>query len=110
MTGRRDRPTAAGAHPAHRRPRRTAEHVLVYGGRCSWWDSIRNAAQTQARQPCCPFCGGPVFEVREEDWWSVVDGHESELYPAYREFVEWMRGRPCFPNYSVAWLSYLAGR
>lgn len=73
---------------------------VVYGARCSWWDSIDRASSTGSGLPCCPYCKGPLYEVESADaWWADVrryeaDGHGHEGYEA---FVTWLRGR-CYQN------------
>jgi hypothetical protein len=75
-----------------------ADPRIVYGAGCSWWDSIDKVAKTASGLPCCPHCGGVLFEVANEArWWRDVQMFESEHEPGYRKFIEWLRGR-CFPG------------
>lgn len=88
---------------------------IVYGARCVWWDSISEVGEKPASAgspfpaspgerglPCCPHCGGVLFEVPSEtEWWVGVDQHEAAGNPGYRAFVEWLRSR-CFPNVATA--------
>lgn len=82
---------------------------IVYGARCSWWDSIDKVATTTGLPgglPVCPHCGSPLFEVGSEtEWWAGVDQHESEREPGYRAFIEWLRGK-CFPTLEAARAAY----
>ena len=85
---------------------------IVYGMRCSWWDSIQkvghtppNPARENVSIPCCPHCGSVLFEVADEaTWFAAVDVHD-RLHHGYRAMVEWGRGR-CFPNYERLRESY----
>lgn len=74
-----------------------ADTRIVYGARCTWWDSIDQAATTPAGLPCCPHCSSPLFETDSEaTWWSGVDAYERDGHPGYRDVITWARGR-CFP-------------
>lgn len=71
---------------------------IVYGAVCSWWDSIDKVASKPSGLPCCPECGGPLFEVATpEDWWAGAWRYQAESEPGYVLFLEWLRGR-CFPG------------
>lgn len=71
---------------------------IVYGARCTWWDSISNVATKASGLPCCPHCGSPLFEQPDErTWWAGVDAYERDAHPGYRELIEWSRGR-CIPQ------------
>lgn len=79
-----------------------ADQRIVYGAFCSWWDSISAASRTPSGIPCCPHCGGVLFEVpTEESWWADVDRYEAAGHSGYRAFIEWERGR-CFPSPGIA--------
>ena len=81
---------------------------MAYGARCTWWDSVRETSVTPAGVPCCPHCGGVLFEVpSERGWWAGVDAHEADGHPGYRAFIEWQRGR-CYPNVELAAAAYRA--
>lgn len=89
-----------------------SDQRIVYGARCSWWDSIDKIGKTAPGPsghalPCCPHCSGVLFEVQSEaEWWAGVDKYEREKpEPGYRQFVEWMRGK-CFPGYVAARAAY----
>lgn len=84
---------------------------VVYGARCVWWDTIDKTGRTPPREgisiPCCPHCGGVLYEAGSEDeWWVAVDRHEAKKpEPGYRKLLEWMRGK-CFTNYPAAQKAY----
>ena len=81
---------------------------VVYGSRCSWWDSIDKASATGSGLPVCPFCKCPLFEMEsEEEWWKNVDSHEKKSHPGYRGMIEWGRGK-CFPGYKTLQREYEA--
>jgi hypothetical protein len=81
---------------------------IVYGARCTWWDSITEVAKHPSGLPCCPHCRGVLYEMASEaEWWAAVDQFGLSN-PDYRAFIEWLRGR-CFPNYESARAAFEAG-
>lgn len=80
---------------------------IVYGARCTWWDSIKNVSTTESGLPVCPHCGSPLFETdNPEKWWSLVDKFaELQGWPEYREMIEWSAGR-CFTNFNDLKVAY----
>jgi hypothetical protein len=49
------------------------DNRIVYGATCLWWDSIdkviNNPIPPRHKLPCCPFCGGVLLEVKDEEEW-----------------------------------------
>jgi len=80
-----------------------ADTRIVYGATCTWWDSIDKAAARPSGLPCCPHCGGVLFQMSDvETWWEQVDAREvGAADPGYRRFVKWLRGQ-CFTGYDEA--------
>ena len=80
---------------------------IVYGARCMWWDSIdKLVAHSGATLPCCPRCGGMLFELPDENmWWAGVDRYEANGHPGYRAMIEWSRGK-CFPSLEATQKAY----
>jgi hypothetical protein len=78
---------------------------VVYGAGCVWWGAIGDVAAKPSGLPCCPHCGGMLFEVADEaEWWASARRHaQAQGDPNYPEFLEWLRsaGR-CFPRYHEA--------
>jgi hypothetical protein len=78
---------------------------IAYGAQCSWWDSIDKVGHTDRMSgphtlPCCPKCGGMLFEVDSiQQWWTQVDQYDKG-HSGYREFVEWLRGK-CFKSWKL---------
>jgi hypothetical protein len=71
---------------------------IAYGARCGWWDSIDKVGTKASGLPCCPHCGGVLFEVAtEEEWWASARRHEADGHPGYVAALEWSRGQ-CFPS------------
>lgn len=69
---------------------------VVYGARCSWWDTIDSIATTASGLPCCPRCYGPLFETDSlETWFRDARRYETDGHPGYVAFLEWLRGK-CF--------------
>ncbi len=82
---------------------------IVSGATCVWWGPISEAgvrtssggwmrppfsrAMARAGLPCCPHCGGVLFEVQSiEEWWEGVDAFEP-TQPGYRKLIEFIRGK-----------------
>lgn len=83
---------------------------IVYGARCTWWDSISQVATVGPyRIPCCPHCSSPLFEVDDEaEWFRQVDKFEREKpQPGYRAVIEWARGK-CFQGASAMFAAFEA--
>jgi hypothetical protein len=95
---------------------------IVYGATCTWWDSIDKVGLTHVeagvfaplmpmpghRLPCCPKCGGVLYELpTEADWFKGVDRYEHDGHPGYRAMTEWARGK-CFPNHEAMTKAYNA--
>ncbi len=80
---------------------------IVFGARCTWWDSIAKVGHTAPGPsghplPACPHCGGVLFEMKDENaWWPQVERFELDGHPGYRKFVTWLRGR-CFATLAEA--------
>lgn len=85
---------------------------IVYGARCTWWDSIDKVATLDIGPtgglPCCPHCRGVLMEVpTAAEWWAGADKYEANGHPGYHAMIEWMRGR-CFKNMDAATAAYEA--
>ena len=84
---------------------------IVYGARCTWWDSIDRIGRTGPgpdghRLPACPHCGSVLFEVPTEvEWWDGVERAEREGREGYRGLIEWSRGK-CYPNFDALVAAY----
>lgn len=84
---------------------------IVNGARCAWWGSISEVGVRtpagflsppitperlgphKAGLPCCPHCGGMLFETASiEAWWQGVDAYDAR-HPGYRKLIEWLRGK-----------------
>lgn len=80
---------------------------IVYGARCTWWDSIDRVGKLESGIPCCPECRGVLMEVSDLDTWSAnVEEYAREADdPGYPAFMRWLRGR-CFPDVDRARARY----
>ena len=95
--------------------KRDADGRFCYGANCTWFGSIHEVGSTKPRSgdvghalPCCPLCGGMLFEMQDEgEWWQGIDGFERGEYPlptahphpGYRAMWEWQRAqKKCFPQ------------
>lgn len=73
---------------------------LAYGATCTWFGPIQEVGtKTEHRLPCCPLCGGVLFEMpTEQEWWDGIDKYERDGHPGYRALWEWQRKvKRCFP-------------
>lgn len=79
------------------------DNRIAYGARCTWWDGIRKVGKMSPGPsghslPCCPHCGGVLFELENEgQWLAGADRYENDGHPGYRAMIEWARGK-CFKN------------
>lgn len=85
---------------------------IVYGARCTWWDSIDKIGKlgmgTMGALPCCPHCRSPLLEMADSDtWFLTVDQYEAMGHPGYRAKVEWSRGK-CFQGIGALNAAYEA--
>lgn len=88
---------------------------FVYGANCTWYGSIHETGRTQPSRrpgfsdvslPCCPKCGGMLYEMdNDKRWWDGVDKVDTKT-PGYRKFVEWLRDNH-FGNYREAMATYV---
>jgi len=75
---------------------------VVFGAACCWWDRLEAAAQRDTGLPCCPHCGGLLYELEQDSWWSFARQHAEEARDErYLAFLEWLQGR-CFPHVDFA--------
>jgi len=91
----------------------------VYGARCTWHGPISAIGRKPVTSlgidaqyhtdmlPCCPHCGGVLFEYPNKATWDNLVALFNEKRPGYTEFVEWLGsyGR-CWPNYVDAEVLY----
>jgi hypothetical protein len=100
---RQDRP---GSTKRRRAAQDTGELVTVYGVNCTWYDDKANAATTGTGRtghvlPCCPHCGGMLFEIDTPVWDDAV--HRRLAFATfadrtdYPDMIAWARGK-CFPT------------
>jgi len=78
---------------------------ITYGACCTWWNSIQKTSSQSSGLPCCPHCGGVLFETENEDefWRGALEYEKTE--PGYTVMLRWMRGR-CFRNFNEAKQAY----
>ena len=98
--------------------KRDADGRFCYGATCTWFGSIHEVGNTRSHPrhqqvighngdlPCCPICGGMLFEMQDEgEWWEGIDAYERGDYPlptahphpGYRAMWEWQKAqKKCF--------------
>ena len=78
--------------------------MIAYGARCTWWDVKSKVGISKnpaaCGTPCCPHCGGMLFEIDEETWMRGLDDCEKKD-PGYKELIKWAQGK-CFPSIDIA--------
>ena len=85
-----------------------SDERIVFGAQCTWWDSIDKVATTRTGLPCCPHCGGVLFEVDNIETWNAQVKHYQTVEDlrcggamGYGRFITWLRGK-CYPNVGEA--------
>lgn len=94
--------------------RARAMRKIVYGARCTWWDSIdkigimpgTDRGNGMGGLPCCPHCRGVLYEMDSiEPWNAGMARYEAAGHPGYTAMMTWARGR-CFPNLAALEKAY----
>lgn len=73
----------------------------AYGAVCSWSGPIQEVSTTEPKSgvlgsspvsiPCCPLCGGPLYEVdSKEQWDRQIAEFDADGHPGYIAFQEWI--------------------
>lgn len=71
----------------------------VYGATCAWHGPIEQTGRIGPGIPCCPHCRGVLLQIDESKWLSGAERHETENFPRYREFLDWINAQPrCYEN------------
>lgn len=79
---------------------------LAYGAQCTWFGLIKEVGGRGTGPlgplPCCPLCGGMLFELdTEKKWWDGVDKYEKDGHPGYRAMWVWAKAQEkCFKTLS----------
>lgn len=93
---------------------------FCYGARCTWFGSIHEVGKTPELNghslPCCPLCGGVLFELKSEaDWWEpiadfTIGNYENgKPHPGYRSMFVWQReNKLCFSDIAALVEAYAA--
>lgn len=70
---------------------------IVYGAQCCYWGPIQSVGvQRGSGLPCCPYCGGLLFEMEDEE--QLMRGaraYDQSGHLGYVGFLMWARGRKC---------------
>jgi hypothetical protein len=77
---------------------------FTYGVGCSWRGPISKVNTTSRGLPCCPYCGGLLFEMDHESlWYMQIDAFNAK-HPGYGALQTWLARRQkrhgCLPQRS----------
>lgn len=70
----------------------------VYGANCTWHGSIADIGHKKTNSafdgseitlPCCPHCGGMLFEFPSKEVWGEAVAKQEAVNPGYAAFIEW---------------------
>ena len=80
---------------------------VAVGTRCTWWDSISRVGHLESGIPCCPVCGGVLYEYPSEQAWleavALLQHHRGRK--DHRAMVIWGRGH-CYPSQDLLRRAY----
>lgn len=80
--------------------------TIVNGAMCTWWGVLgEDNSHTESGLPCCPHCGGVLFQQTEESWWNGVVAYEDAGHPDYGNFIHWIENK-CFKTFEDAKKAY----
>jgi hypothetical protein len=86
----------------------TVDTRIVCGATCSWWDDICEVGiSTGHALPCCPHCGGVLYEYPTMETFMSGAIIYDNKHPGYLNVLHWTRGR-CFPSFEAACKAYNA--
>lgn len=91
----------------------------VYGANCSWHGPIADIAtktlpvnpynpmEETVTLPCCPHCGGMLFEFPNKQIWDDAIAVTEGKVPGYADYVAWLSSvGVCWPNNGEALKRY----
>lgn len=61
----------------------------VYGANCAWFGSI-NDVGVGGGLPCCPHCGGMLFETENRHKFFTIPPAFEADHPGYTEMMQWL--------------------
>lgn len=85
-------------------PPETQDTRVVCGASCTWWDDISQVGRRD-KLPCCPHCGGMLFEFPTMDDFLVGAIAHDKTNPGYLDMLRWARGN-CFKGADAAAEAY----
>lgn len=67
---------------------------VVYGAVCTWWDTIDKVSTTQSGLPCCPHCGGVLYQMESEEEMRSQNARISKRFGIdYQAAMDWCRDK-----------------
>jgi hypothetical protein len=80
--------------------------LVAYGAVCVWWDDKDNVAQLPSGLPCCPTCGGVLFEADKAAFMAAAQDFApspvlEEAGITYIEWLMWAQGK-CYDNFTLS--------
>lgn len=72
----------------------------IYGARCCWWtsDGATHGGRKPSGLPCCPHCGGVLFQAPLEDF---LRSAEQAHPPAHLAAFIVAHNAPCHPSWDA---------
>ena len=76
----------------------TNDTRFTYGVVCTWRGPIQNVGVRDNGLPCCPHCGGVLFEMETKDIWDKQIVDFDKKHPGYADFQSWLAAlASCIP-------------
>lgn len=93
----------------------TLDQRFTYGAACTWAGSIDEAGNTSTHPahqrvdelngtrryalPCCPLCGGVLFQVNDKAAWDEMISRYDATHPGYAAMWAWQKAENrCFKS------------
>ena len=79
---------------------------FVYGALCLFMAPIQLAGKTPSGLPCCPHCGGVLYECDSKDEFMKGANDYAKGHPGYLKMLAWAEGK-CFKTFDDLITAYI---